>query len=430
MSIHDFCGLDFGTSNSTIGIFDGQQIKMVPLEQGKPTLRSAIFFDYDNHRCIFGQQGISEYLAQGHGRLMMSLKSVLGSALMKEKTFIDKKWVSYTDILAHLLSHIKHQAEKVAGRDLTKVVLGRPVRFHDYDDTRDQLAQDTLEEVARRIGFETILFQFEPIAAALAYEQSIDKEQLALIVDLGGGTADFSVIRLEPQLKNQMKTTQQQSRDRHQDVLANRGVHVGGTDLDTRFSVELVMPHMGFGGRMKGVSGTIEIPSSYYHDLTTWHTINGLYTHSTRRSLDEIYNHAVNPKPIRRLINVIEMQQGHKILNEIEQAKCFLSSADHTTLDFNFIEENFLIHALKTQFETAIQDKIEQLIQTLLETVQAANIKNTAIDSIFFTGGTTQIPIIRQRIKACFPKATFVQGDVFSSVGKGLILDAQQRFSH
>lgn len=437
---YDFCGLDFGTSNSTIGIFDGQNIKMVPLEQGKPILRSAIFFDYDAHKCIFGQQGISQYLDAGHGRLMMSLKSVLGSNLMKEKTFIDNKWVSYTDILEHLLRYIKTQAEQEAGHALTQVVLGRPVRFHDHDDKKDRLAEETLEKVAHQVGFKTVLFQFEPIAAALAYEQTIDREQLALIVDLGGGTADFSVIRLRPQSASQVVGSNTQvaskhtgpsknSLDRQKDVLSNKGIHIGGTDFDTRFSLELVMPHMGLGGRMHGMSSTIEIPSSYYHDLTTWHTINGLYTHQTHRALESIHNHALEPAPIRRLIKVIQKQQGHRILSEVERAKCLLSSTELAILNFNFIESHFEINALKIQFEAAILEKVERLIQTLQTTVTDAGLENEAIDSLFFTGGSAQIPIIRQKIMERFPNARIVQGDVFSSVGKGLILDAKQRFN-
>lgn len=418
MTTHDFCGLDFGTSNSTIGIFDGQKINMVPLEEGKPTLRSAIFFDFDAHKCVFGQQGISEYLSHGHGRLMMSLKSVLGSNLMQEKTYIDKKLISYTDILEYLIKYIKSKAESAAGHELTQVVLGRPVRFHDHDDKKDRLAQETLEQVARNVGFKTLHFQFEPIAAAIAYEQTIQKEQLALIVDLGGGTSDFSIIRLNPNVQN--------TNDRKQDVLANRGIHIGGTDFDTRFSLELVMPHMGLLGRMQGISGTIEIPSSYYHDLTTWHTINGLYTHQTRRSLQAIHNHALEPKLIRRLINVIEKQQGHKILNAVEQAKCLLSDLEHTSLDLNFIEDNFVIKTEKLQFQGIIQDKVQQLVDTVFATLMDAGLKNNAIDSIFFTGGTTQIPIIRQSIQESFPNATLVQGDVFSSVGRGLILEAKR----
>lgn len=428
MSKADFCGLDFGTSNSTIGIVKAGQVQMVPLEQGKPTLRSAIFFDYTSHKCVFGSPGISEYLDHGHGRLMMSLKSILGSSLMEEKTFIDQKWVSYIDILERLIRHIKNTAEEFVGHSLTKAVMGRPVRFHDTDDKRDKLAQKTLQEVAHRAGFDTVQFQFEPIAAALAYEQTISKEQIALIVDLGGGTADFSVIRLRPQDNKQQNKQHARQHNRQQDVLANQGVHIGGTDFDTKFSLGLVMPHLGLGGRMRSLSGTIEIPNSFYHDLTTWHTINGLYTHKIERAITEIYHHALEPKLIKRLKKVIEKQQGHKIIDIVERAKCYLSENNNTILDLNFIEENFSVNVTKIQFETFIHDEVEKLMHTLQDTVVSSGLKPHEIDSIFFTGGSTQIPLIRQKIQNAFPSANIVQGDVFSSVGKGLILDATHHF--
>lgn len=435
MSQQDFCGLDFGTSNSTIGVSlssaqgsahssvpKSSALKMVPLAQGKPTLRSAIFFDYAHHKCVFGSQGISEYLNGGHGRLMMSLKSILGSSLMQEKTFIDQKWVSFTDILECLLRHIKHTAEQYVNHKLTKVVMGRPVRFHDTDDKRDLLAQKTLEKVAHGVGFDTVLFQFEPIAAAFTYEQTLTQEQTALIVDLGGGTADFSVIRLRPANLSHKKT------DRHEDVLANKGIHIGGTDFDTQLSLGLVMPHLGLGGRMRGLSGTIEIPSSFYHDLTTWHTINGLYNHKTERAINEIQHHALEPQRIKRLKKVIEKQQGHRIIDLVERAKCYLSESTETALNLNFIEDNFRVEILKNEFENLIAPQVEKLMYTLYNTVKESGVADSAIDSIFFTGGSTQIPMIRQKIRQAFPKATIVQGDVFSSVGKGLILDATQRF--
>lgn len=419
MLSYDFCGLDFGTSNSTIGIFDGQQISMVPLENGKPTLRSAIFFDYETGKYTFGQQGINEYLVGGHGRLMMSLKSILGSSLMKEKTYIDNRWVSYSEILECLVRYIKQRAESQLGHSLTRVVMGRPVRFHDEDDKRDRLAQETLEKVAHNVGFKTVVFQYEPIAAALAYEQTISEEQIALIVDLGGGTADFSVIRLASKLNQS---------DRSQDVLANRGIHIGGTDFDTKFSLDVVMPQMGLGGRMRGISNILPIPSGFYHDLTTWHTINSLYTYQNKQAIHTIYNHALEPNLIKRLMNVVEKQQGHKILNTVEMAKCLLSQTEETILDLNFIEEKFLINSTRKMFETAITEKIEQLMNVLFSTVKDALLNQANIDSIFFTGGTTQIPIIRDKITQSFPNATIVRGDVFSSVGKGLILEAKNHF--
>lgn len=429
--MHDFCGLDFGTSNSTIGVYKENHIQMVPLEQGKPTLRSAIFFDSDSGKHLFGQSAVDDYLSGAHGRLMMSLKSILGSSLMKEQTVIAGRPIPYTQILGKLLKYIKTKAEHYLGHELNKVVLGRPVRFHDYDEKKDRIAQDTLEEVARQQGFETILFQYEPIAAALAYEQSITKEKLALIIDLGGGTSDFSVIHLKPYAKNSSISKagiRSNDNNRIQDVLANKGIHIGGTDFDTRFSLETIMPELGLGGGMQGLSGTLQIPSSYYHDLTTWHTINSLYNHQTKRHLKEIYHFALKKHPIKRLMHVIESQQGHKILNVVEQGKCQLSAAEKIELNLNFIETDFLLPVTRETFQESIQDKVEQLIQTVLSTIAEAGVKEHQINSVFFTGGSTQIPLIRQAIESLFSSAEFVKGDVFSSVGKGLIIDARRRY--
>lgn len=419
MAIHDYCGLDFGTSNSTIGVCAGNNITMVPLDKEKPIIRSAIFFDFEAGGCQFGQQGVTDYLSGVHGRLMMSLKSVLGSSLMDEETSIQHRRISYRDILGYFLQHIKQQAEKTLGHELTRIVLGRPVRFHDQDDVKDRLAQDTMEGIARKLGFKTVLFQYEPIAAALTYEQSITREQLALIVDLGGGTSDFSVIRLRPGMENQ---------DRLQDVLANNGIHIGGTDFDTELSLKAVMPQLGLGSEMRGMSGNIQVPNSFYYDLTTWHTINSLYTHRTRSELHTIKNFALDPNRITRLLNVIEKQAGHKILNEVEQGKCLLSNAEQVNLDFHFVEKEFFLSIERKMFENFIQNKVEKLVQVVLKTISDSGVKTVDIDSIFFTGGSTQIPMIRSAILEYFPNAEVVQGDVFSSVGKGLIIDAKRKF--
>lgn len=416
----NYCGLDFGTSNSTIGILKDNTITMVPLEDNKPTIRSALFFDYETNECRFGQLGVDDYLSGSHGRLMMSLKTILGSSLMQEDTLINNRWVPFTDILGCLIRYIKQKAEEFGGKELTQVVMGRPVHFHDEDPKRDRLAHMTLEKIAKAQGFKTVLFQYEPIAAALAYEQNIRKEQLALIVDLGGGTSDFSVIRLRP---NQI------GNDRREDVLANNGIHIGGTDFDTRFNLKAVMPELGLGGEMRGSNGLIPIPSSYYYDLTAWHTLHALYTPQAKRLIRSLLAQALNGDAIKRLLRVIELQEGHRILNEIEKGKCRLSDVVNIHLNLEFIEENFILPVTRDAFENMIKDKVTQLVQTLQNTITDANIPNSKIDAVFFTGGSTQIPIIQQQIKALLPTAEMVHGDVYSSVGKGLIIEAQRQFS-
>lgn len=416
---YPFCGLDFGTSNTTIGVSLHNNCQLVPLENTKPSIRSAIYYDAELQQFIFGQQGVEAYLNGDHGRLMMSLKSILGSSLMQDETAVGGKLVSYTDILGEFIAHIKRKAEAFIDHEITHVVLGRPIRFHDQDDSKDQLAQKTLEALVSKVGFKEIIFQYEPIAAAAAYEQSVTSEQLAFIVDMGGGTSDFTVIRLNPTMKQ----------ERLQDVLSYGGIHIGGTDFDNRLSLKSVMPLLGMNSLMKGSSSDIEIPTSYYHDLTTWHTLNYLYTNKTISHLQQIFTAAYNKPFISRLIHVLQQRKGHYILNEVELAKQRLSNQPETVIDLSFIDEKLEAMATQKEFEETINEHLDKILTTINDTIDAAAIRHSDINAIFYTGGSSKIPIIREKINKLFPQAAIIQGDAFGSVGLGLTLEAQQKFA-
>ncbi|MGB8819083.1 MAG: Hsp70 family protein, partial [Rhizobiaceae bacterium] len=214
-------GLDFGTSNSTVAIMDSSVPRLLPLEAAHRTLPSALFFDFDAGTDHFGRDAIERYTDGRTGRLMRSLKSVLGTGLMAESTRIRTRLVPFEDILGKFIKHLKVTAEQHLGCEITDVVMGRPVHFIDDDEMADRLAEQTLEKIARKQGFKHIRFQLEPIAAALDYERSLTGESLAMIADIGGGTADFTVARLGPG-----RGKKEAGR-----VLANGGVHVGGTDM-------------------------------------------------------------------------------------------------------------------------------------------------------------------------------------------------------
>jgi hypothetical chaperone protein len=417
--MHTFCGLDFGTSNSTVGICINNNNRLVPLENDKPTIRSAIFCDGEQKTWEFGQKGIDHYLEGVPGRLMMALKSVLGTSLINDKTMVFNEYVSYADILGHFIKYIKTKAENTLGTSLTHAVLGRPVRFDDHDLEKDKLAQDTLESIALNLGFKEVSFQYEPIAAALAYETTIQKEQLALIIDMGGGTSDFTVIRLHP------KTT---ALDRSHDVLANCGIHIAGTDFDKKLSLHSVMPLLGMGSLVRGLSGDIETPVTYYHDLTTWHTLNNLYDAKTISHVRSIQATAYQKHLIERLILVLRKKAGHHILDSVEQAKQRLSDQVETTLDLDFIESELHLALAQTTLNSTIEDLLDKITLRVKETVQMANVDFSAISAIFYTGGSTKIPVIRNKINELFPSAHVIQGDAFGSVGLGLTIDAQRRY--
>src|SRR5690349_15029774 len=193
------CGLDFGTSNSAIGVARDKTAALAPIEAGSTLMPSAVFFDYETKgRVLFGNEAISAYIEQTEGRLMRALKSILGSSLIDEETSLGGRKVPLTKVVEIFVRNLKHKAEAFAGEEITSVVMGRPVRFVDDDDTADARAQSVLERVAREAGFRDIAFAYEPIAAAHHYEQTVTREELVLIADIGGGTSDFSIVRVGP----------------------------------------------------------------------------------------------------------------------------------------------------------------------------------------------------------------------------------------
>ncbi|CAA6824677.1 MAG: Putative heat shock protein YegD, partial [uncultured Thiotrichaceae bacterium] len=414
-----FCGLDFGTSNSTIGISKQQNIEMVALDGDNSILRSAIFLDEEELQMHFGESAIEHYIEGSEGRLMTSIKSVLGSSLMDQKTRVFNEMKSYSDVLGYFIKHMKNTAETSSGDTIDSVVLGRPVRFNDRDDEADQLAEDTLREIAQQQGFKHIEFQFEPIAAAMAYEQTVEKEELALIVDIGGGTSDFTLIKITPK---DAKTPSE--------ILATAGVHIGGTNLDKQLSYNAVMPHLGLHTSMRTISGTdIEIPRSYYSDLCTWHKINLLYARESLIQIKAALNAANDKQRTNRLISVLENRDGHRLLEKVENAKKQLTNQNSSFIPLDFIESQLQVELTKDNFETIIDNDLQNIYQGIEGLVKDAGINNSDVNAVFFTGGTSQIGKIQNDIMSTFKNAKKVTGNTFGSVGHGLVLDAVKRFS-
>jgi len=190
---------------------------------------------------------------------MRSLKSVLGTALIDEETLLLRSRIGFREVIGRFLAEAKRRAEAAADIELDAVVHGRPVRFVDDDAAADARAERALEDIARSIGFRHVAFQLEPIAAAFAYEAELDREEIALVADIGGGTSDFSVVRLGPERRRRV--------ERAGDVLGNDGVRVGGTDFDREFSLATVMTLLGRGSAMK-LPGRAA-PNLYFSDLST-----------------------------------------------------------------------------------------------------------------------------------------------------------------
>jgi hypothetical chaperone protein len=329
----DYGGIDFGTSNSTAGLFAGGRPRLVALEGDNVTIPSAVFFNFEDDRTYFGRSAIEAYTANTEGRLLRALKSVLGTSLIREKTRIKARSMAFTDIIGGFVTYLRERLEAEAGGPVDKVVLGRPVHFVDDDAEADAQAQAELEKTARSRGFKHIAFQFEPIAAALDYEQSVTREELALIVDIGGGTSDFSIIRVSPE--------RAKAADRKNDILANAGVHIGGTDFDRLLSVATVMPELGYLTPTK--DGKRNLPVGYFFDLATWQRINLLYTAKAMQDLRAIRYEAARPDLVDRMIEIVRYRQGHALAGRVEQAKIALTDAPATSIDLDMLDERLVL---------------------------------------------------------------------------------------
>ena len=413
-----FGGIDFGTSNSTVGVIENGRPRLVALESGSATLPSAIFFNFEDGGALFGRNAIGNYTDGVEGRLMRALKSVLGSSLVHEKTRIKARSIAFTDIIGMFIAHLKTQLDNHNDQAVENVVLGRPVRFVDEDDTADAAAQSELEKAARKQGFKHIDFQFEPIAAALDYEHTVSREELALIVDMGGGTSDFSIVRVSPERAT--------ANDRKDDILANRGIHIGGTDFDRLLSIAHVMPQLGYLTQTK--DGKRNLPAGYFIDLATWQRINLLYTPKAMLDLRQIRYEAAQPDLVDRLIEVVEHRFGHALADRVEKAKIELTDAEQANIDVDLPGATFTASLTKQGLEQTIRTEIGRVTDTVAETLRQAGIRPEDITAVFLTGGSTAIPLARRSILALVPQAKVVQGDAFGSVGLGLALDAQRKF--
>ncbi|MFC5301173.1 Hsp70 family protein [Azospira restricta] len=411
------CGIDFGTSNSTVGWLRPQAATLLPLEDGRPTLPSVVFFNAEEDSVSFGRAGLSEYLEGCEGRLMRSLKSLLGSSLIDGRTEVQGRPVVFRELLTHFIGTLKARAEAEGGRPFEQAVFGRPVFFVDDDAAADRQAEQTLAEIARAVGFAEVSFQYEPIAAAFHYERDIHREELVLIVDIGGGTSDFSLVRLSPE--------RAKAADRRADVLANAGVHIGGTDFDRQLSLASVMPQLGYRSRLKNGR---EMPASVFFNLATWHTINFAYTRQVWAEQQQLRLEAMAPEQLDRLLRLIEQRAGHWLAHRVEEAKIALSDRDTAALSLDRFAPDWQHELTRAEFELATTTLVEKVEATVAALLRDAGVAAEGIDTVFFTGGSSGIPALRRRIAALLPKAQAVEGDLFGSIGAGLAVEAARRF--
>lgn len=399
-------GIDFGTSNTAAAYIDAAgALQVIELDGAKAEMPTALFFDTENHQVLFGSQAMQAYLAGTEGRLLRSLKSLLGSALMNEYTAVGERSLRYFDIVVLFFKELKRRCEAQVGQPIDHVVLGRPVHFVDDNPERDALAQDTLGKAAQEAGFTHISYQLEPIAAALDYGQRISTDTTVLVVDIGGGTSDFTVMRLHA------------AGERQADVLATTGVHIGGTDFDRLLDLATVMPHLGY--KHVGTGGRI-VPSSVFFDLSTWHLIHQAYTRKAMHFAKELWTDYADQSLHRRLMTALECQYGHRMLASVEAAKIACSiSGEPAAVDLAYLDADLPATTIDAPgMEEALHASLQQVVQCAQQCISAAGLQ--AVDVVYLTGGSSALRTLIAALRQAMPQATLVEGNRFGGVAAGL----------
>lgn len=437
-------GIDFGTTNSSIALADDDgrvDLLRVPSAQGlTAAYRSLLYLEQQKTqtRTIVhswsGPEGIERYLsAEPKGRLIQSLKSYLASrTLTSTEVFGRRQWLE--DLVARILTDLRLHAERHFGKPVTTAVVGRPVHFvGSAGEADDDFAEQRLRAAFLKAGFTNVVFELEPVAAAYHYASTLHQDELVLIGDFGGGTSDFSVLRL----RRPAPQTGQQSPQPSKDLLANSGVGLAGDAFDARIVRHLVSPHLGAGSLERSGNKTlVAVPAWVYTRLEHWHHLSFLRTRAVSEMLRAARVRAFEPEKIAALSELIEADLGYQLHQAVQRVKVALSTQPQA--EFRFTEPGLELRAAVTraEFEEWIADDLAAIEQAVAEVMIASGVADSAVDRVFLTGGSSLVPAVRRIFERRFGERRFGAGrfgagrvrtgDEFTSVASGLALRARE----
>jgi hypothetical chaperone protein len=402
-----FVGIDFGTTNSAIAVADDSgAVQLVPLE-GAPHWRTVLYFE-PGGALTAGEPAIARYLeTEGDGRLIQSIKSHLASAAFSRTTIFGRRW-QLEDMIAAYLDRARAAAPCALG---TQAVVGRPVRYWGAESAADdERAVGRMREALARAGFDEVVFEYEPVGAAARYAARLERDEQIVVADFGGGTTDFSVVRVPSGT-----------------VLATGGIGVSGDAFDARVIDAIVAPAMGRGTRYRDEMGAeAPVPAWLYSHLRRWHYLSFLKEESTVRLLDRVTRGALEPARFGRLVRVVDEDLGLRLHRAVEGAKVRLSTRDADRVALDAIELDLAI--ARASFEDWIAGDLAAIEHVLDGVLARAGVAAGDIDRVFATGGSSLVPAVRARLVERFGAAKLVGGEELTSVAWGLAARARQVF--
>lgn len=425
-------GFDYGTSNCSIGVLrDGDATllavegahRQIPstlyapkpqsqLGSGAPDVRALDLATASKDALQFGRAALAAYLqSPDTGYFIKSPKSFLGAKGLGPE--LRERFVA---VVAAMMSNIKQRAELQIDDSIGQIVLGRPVHFQGTGGSEeDARAVDMLTEAAARAGFESVTFLFEPMAAAMEYEARLTTEQCVLVLDIGGGTTDCSMVRVGP--------TRRRALDRTADILGHSGERIGGNDYDQLLALKTLMPALGFGDLLESA---LPIPNTYFVDAVTTNDVNAqqrFYSARAAADLRRYVRDAREPLRIARLVAVQEQRQSYRIVGSAETAKIALSDSSDVPVSLDFVEHGLVVNASRAQLQSSCERLLVHLAGLVDEVVAGAG---RSPEVVYLTGGMAGAEIVREFLRKRFAQANFVDSDHFASVTQGLTIWADR----
>ncbi|MGK0443907.1 MAG: putative chaperone protein [Bermanella sp.] len=452
-------GFDFGTSNCAMGVLSSEHdVQLLPIENGKAFMPSTLYaLDRDliteqvalqisnpedkqafieqrrialnrarrvrdeegfspNETSFFvGNEALEEYFAwPGEGYFVKSPKSFLGASGLSDSAIH-----FFEDIVTAMMMAVKQRSQAITQQDITHTVIGRPVNFQGINaEQSNQQAITILTRAAKRAGFKGVEFLFEPIGAALSYEQTLTEDKTVLVMDIGGGTTDCAMVRMGPNHRNKD--------ERGQDFIGHTGERIGGNDLDIQLAGQHLMPLFGM---LSNLKNGLPMPTQTFWDAVRTNDVgaqSAFNDKSTTTLLQQLYRDSSEPDLIKRFITLRNEKQNNHLVRSAEQTKIVLSKDLHTDVDLGYIEDNLSCTLSREQLASAIDRPLTKMMGLMSDAIKQAGTKP---DLVYVTGGSGQSPIIRQAIAQTLGDIAVVDGDHFGSVASGLTVWAGRIFA-
>ena len=439
-------GIDFGTSNSGVAVSQGGKVRLLPIDPGNviPEVVKTILYVTRDYQHYIGQEAIELYYKHNinrirryekqwtgairvlasevdymhdvfvdvdvlkPGRLLQYLKTALRRGMGAADiagTQMFERYYTVTDLIQAYLSALKARAETLLGEEIGGVTLGRPVKFSE-DPQKDRQSQETLRDAALAAGFHEVVFELEPVAAALFYEQALSQPQNVLIFDFGGGTLDIAILRLGDPGRRE--------------IFASGGIDIAGTDFDRAIIQNRLLHHFGWGlvYHRPEILDLIEA-------VPDWAALPELATPIAKNNLEKAIQEGIAPVRLKNLQSLIFNDLAFEFYNRVEAAKIHLSSQGTTTIELRGEGIDLWELYTRAQFEGDIQAYRDQIERVLMETIAESGLEPEQIDAVVKTGGSSSIPIFSQMLAQIFGAEKVIQSNTFSSVTAGLAIRAE-----